>query len=128
MGSVLHSRLLDVELRRVVRVVLLAKVRPVLEHCSTVWHAADDKAQAKIEQVLIRVLKRFLAMFENVHHDVLRMELGCRSFYSSCRMTERVLEYGFRLQRMPADRLPAAVHAAVWQRVQGHASLPAHAW
>jgi hypothetical protein len=29
------------------------------------------------------------------------------------------LEYGFRLQRMPVDRLPAAVNAAVWRRVQG---------
>ncbi len=35
----------------------------------------------------------------------------------------RVLEYGFRLRRMPADRLPAAVHAAVWWRVPG-ASRP----
>jgi hypothetical protein len=62
-------------------------------------------------------MKSFLAVFENVHHDVLRMELGCRSLSSW--MAQRALEYGFRLQPMPVDRLPAAVNAAVWQRVQG---------
>jgi hypothetical protein len=67
--------------------------------------------------IVLRVMKRFLAVFENVHHDVLRMELGCRSLSSW--MAQRALEYGFRLQRMPADRLPAAVNAAVWRRVQG---------
>ena len=36
-------------------------------------------------------------------------------------MTQRVLEHGFsRLRRMTADRLPAAVHAAVvWKRAPG---------
>jgi hypothetical protein len=67
-------------------VVLLAKLRPVLEYyCSTVWHAATDdagRARRQLEGVMLvmlRVMKRFLAVFENVHHhDVLRMELGCR--------------------------------------------------
>ncbi len=71
-------------------------------------------ARSRLEGVVIRVLKRFLAVYDNVHHDVLRMELGCRSMRSW--MTQRVLEYGFRLRRMTADRLPAAVHAAVWKR------------
>ncbi len=66
---------------------------------------------------MIRVLKRFLAVCDNVHHDVLRMELGCRSMSSW--MAQRVLEYSFRLGRMTADGLPAAVHAAVWRRVPG---------
>ncbi len=67
---------------------------------------------------MIRVLKRFLAVYDNVHHDVLRMELGCRSMSSW--MAQRVLEYhSFRLGRMTADRLPAVVHAAVWRRVPG---------
>jgi hypothetical protein len=56
-------------------------------------------------------------VYDNVHHDVLRMELGCRSMSSW--MAQRVLEYSFRLRRMPADRLPAAVRAAVWRHVQG---------
>jgi hypothetical protein len=34
-------------------------------------------------------------------------------------MAQRVLEYSFRMRRMPADRLPAAVRAAVWRHVQG---------
>ncbi len=114
MGSVLHNRRLDTKIRRV---VLLAKLRPVLEYCSTVWHAAMDAQRSQLEGVMLRVMKRFLAVFENVHHDVLRMELGCRSLSSW--MAQRALEYGFRLQRMPADRLPAAVNAAVWRRVQG---------
>ena len=75
MGSVLHNRKLDTELRRV---VLLAKL-PVLEYCSTVWHAATSEERSQLEGVVIRVLKRFLAVYDNVHHDVLRMELGCRS-------------------------------------------------
>jgi iron complex transport system ATP-binding protein len=33
-------------------------------------------------------------------------------------MAQRVLEYGFRLHRMPPDRLPAAVHAAVQHALQ----------
>jgi hypothetical protein len=100
------------------RVVLLAKLRPVLEYCSTVWHAATDQERGRLEGVMSRVLKRFLAAYGNVHHDVLRMELGCRSLSSW--MAQRALEYGFRLRRMPADRLPAAaVRAAVWQRVPG---------
>ncbi len=68
MGSVLHSRRLDTEIRRV---VLLAKLRPVLEYCSTVWHAATDAQRSQLEGVMLRVMKRFLAVFENVHHDVL---------------------------------------------------------
>jgi hypothetical protein len=114
MGSVLHNRKLDTEIRRV---VLLAKLRPVLEYCSTVWHAATAAERSQLEGVVIRVLKRFLAVYDNVHHDVLRMELGCRSMSSW--MAQRVLEYSFRLRRMPADRLPAAVRAAVWRHVQG---------
>jgi hypothetical protein len=109
MGSVLHNRKLDTEIRRVV--MLLAKLRPVLEYCSTVWHAATAAERSQLEGVVIRVLKRFLAVYDNVHHDVLRMELGCRSMSSW--MAQRVLEYSFRLRRMPADRLPAAVRAAV---------------
>jgi hypothetical protein len=104
MGSVLHNPRLPTEIRRI---VLLAKLRPIVEYNSTVWHAADDKRRRQIEAVMVRVLKRFLAVFDNVHHDVLRMELGCRSFCSW--MTQRVLEYGFKLQRMQANRLPAAV-------------------
>jgi hypothetical protein len=95
MGSVLQNRKLDTEIRRV---VLLAKLRPVLEYCSTVWHAATDAERSQLEGVVIRVLKRFLAVCDNVHHDVLRMELGCRSMSSW--MAQRVLEYSFRLGRM----------------------------
>ncbi len=55
------------------------------------WHVASAQEQNQIEAVMIiRVMKRFLAVFENVHHDVLRMEWGCRSFSSW--MTQRVLE------------------------------------
>jgi hypothetical protein len=114
MGSVLHNRKLDTEIRRV---VLLAKLWPVLEYCSTVWHAATVPERTRLEGVVIRVMKRFLAVFENVHHDVLRMELGCRSLSSW--MAQRVLECGFRLRRMPPDPLPAAVQAAVWPHVPG---------
>jgi hypothetical protein len=118
--SDMHGRRLDTEIRRV---VLLAKLRPVLEHCSTVWHAATDAQRSQLEGVMLRVMKRFLAVFENVHQDVLRMELGCRSLSSW--MAQRALdtidtlEYGFRLQRMPADRLPAAVNAAVQTHMCG---------
>jgi hypothetical protein len=34
--------------------------------------------RSQLEGVVTRVLKRFLAVYDNVHHDVLRMELGCR--------------------------------------------------
>jgi hypothetical protein len=63
-------------------------MRPVLEYCSTVWHAATDAQRRQLEGVMLRVMKCFLAVFENVHHMhhdvliVLRMELGCRSLSS----------------------------------------------
>jgi hypothetical protein len=66
MGGVLHNRKLDTEIRRV---VLLAKLRPVLEYCSTVWHAATNEERSQLEGVVIRVLKRFLAVSDNVHHQ-----------------------------------------------------------
>ncbi len=71
MGSVLHNRKLDTEIRRYRRVVLLAKLlRPVLEYCSTIWHAATAAERSQLEGVVIRVLKRFLAVYDNnVHHD-----------------------------------------------------------
>jgi hypothetical protein len=72
MGSVLHNRKLDTEIRRVV--LLANKLRPVLEYCSTVWHAETAAERSQLEGVVIRVLKRFLAVYDNVHHDVLRME------------------------------------------------------
>jgi hypothetical protein len=71
--------------------------------------------RSQLEGVVIRVLKCFLAVFDNVHHDVLRMELGCMSISSW--MAQGVLEYGFRLRIMPCP--PAAVHAAVWRHVPG---------
>jgi hypothetical protein len=51
---------------------------------------------------MLRVLKRFLAVFDNqcIMHDVMRMELGCRSLSS-----------WMALRRMPADRLPARCSA-----------------
>jgi hypothetical protein len=50
MGSVLHNRKLDTEICRVVR---LAKLRPVLEYCSTVWHAATAAERSQLEGVVI---------------------------------------------------------------------------
>jgi hypothetical protein len=51
MGSVLHNRRLDTEIRRV---VLLAKLRPELEYCSTVWHAATDAQRSQLEGVMLK--------------------------------------------------------------------------
>ena len=51
MGSVLHNRRLDTEIRRV---VLLAKLQPVLEYCSTVWHAATDAQRSQLEGVMLK--------------------------------------------------------------------------
>ncbi len=66
----LHNRRLDTAIGRI---VLMAKLRPVVEHGSTVWHAASAQERNKIEAVVLvvfRVMKlmtRFLAVFENLH-------------------------------------------------------------
>jgi hypothetical protein len=119
MGSVLHSRILSMEIRSI---VLLAKLQPVVEHSSTVWHAADSTACKMIEAVMIRIVKQCLTlyMFETVHHNVPRMELCCRHLVqlhdSAC----------FRLQRIPVYSLLAAMHASLWSRcrVQGEDKPP----
>ncbi len=55
MGSVLHNRRLDTEIRRI---VLMAKLRPVVEYGSTVWHAASAPEQNQIEAVIINFCLR----------------------------------------------------------------------
>jgi hypothetical protein len=59
------------------RVVLLAVVRPVVEHASTVW-CTTAAQQQRLEQVQTRVLCRILRLPCAVADHVLRMELGCR--------------------------------------------------
>jgi hypothetical protein len=94
-------------------VVLLAVVRPVVEHASTVW-CTTAAQQQRVEQVQTRVLRRIMRLPCAVADDVLRMELGCRPYASW--MDQRKLEFAFRLAVMGADRLPARVASACWPR------------
>jgi hypothetical protein len=111
LGGALHSRRMATAVRRV---VLLAVVRPVLEHGSTVW-CTTAAQQARLEQVQARVLRRIVRLPCAVADDVLRMEFGCRPYASW--MDPRKLEFAFRLQTMAADRLPARVASARWPAV-----------
>jgi hypothetical protein len=108
LGGVLHNRRMATAVRRV---VLLAVVRPVVEHASTVW-CTTAAQQARLEQVQTRVLRRIVGLPCAVADDVLRMELGCRPYASW--MDQRKLEFAFRLAAMAADRLPARVASAGW--------------
>ncbi len=92
---------IDTEIRRI---VLMAKLRPAVEHGATVFHAADDAGLRKLDAVMTRVLRRFVAVYENVHRCCVAHGARLPLVYSW--KTQRVLEYGFRLRRMPADRLP----------------------
>jgi hypothetical protein len=117
LGRVLHKRRMATAVRRV---VLLAVVRPVVEHASTVW-CTTAAQQQRLEQVQTRVLRRILRLPCAIADDVLRMELGCRPYASW--MDQRKLEFAFRLATMAADRLPARVAAASWPR-QARQGLP----
>lgn len=108
LGCILHNRRVSVGVRRL---VLLAVLRPVIEYASTVWEATEAQLK-RLEEVQRRVLRRIVRLDCNVAHDVLRMELGCRS-YSSW-MDQRKLEYAYRLALIPAARLPSIVAAAAW--------------
>jgi hypothetical protein len=112
LGGVLHNRRMATAVRRV---VLLAVVRPVVEHASTVW-CTTAAQQQRVEQVQTRVLRRIMRLPCAVADDVLRMELGCRPYASW--MDQRKLEFAFRLAVMDADRLPARVASACWPRLK----------
>ena len=66
---------------------------------------------------MVRVLRRFIRVGCNAAVEILHLEFGCRPFSSW--MRQRVLEFAFRLGRMPAERLPAQVAAARWPLRQG---------
>jgi hypothetical protein len=76
LGGVLHNRRMATAVRRV---VLLAVVRLVVEHASTVW-CTTAAQQQRLEQVQTKVLRRILRLPCAVSDDVLRMELGCRPY------------------------------------------------
>ena len=111
LGGVLHNRRMATAVRRV---VLLAVLRPVVEHASTVW-CTTAAQQQRLEQVQTRVLRRIMRLPCAVADDVLRMELGCRPYASW--MDQRKLEFAFRLAAMEADRMPARVASACWPRL-----------
>ena len=114
LGAVLHNRRVLTEARRV---VLLAVIRlPIVEWASTVWHPTGAAAK-RVEEVMVRVLRRFIRVGCNAAVEILHLEFGCRPFSSW--MRQRVLEFAFRLGRMPAERLPAQVAAARWPLQQG---------
>jgi hypothetical protein len=52
----------------------------------------------RLEQVQVRVMRRIVGLNSHIPDDVLRMELGSRSYASW--MDQRELEYAFRLGRM----------------------------
>jgi hypothetical protein len=93
------------------RIVLLAVIRPIVEYASTVWDASGA-GLALLEQVQTRVLRRVMRAPGTAADDVLRMEVGCRSYISW--MDQRKLEYAYRLRLMAPSRLPRRVAAAVW--------------
>jgi hypothetical protein len=121
LGSVLHNRRMSAGARRL---VLLAVLRPVVEHGSPVWVPTPADMQ-RLEQVQVRVLRRIVSLNSHVPDDVLRMELGCRPYASW--MDQRKLEYAFRLQRMSDDRLPRHVSEAAWPAVGGQCHERMHA-
>jgi hypothetical protein len=107
-GCVLHNRRVGTAIRRI---VLLAVIRPIVEYASTVWDA-HGAGLALLEQVQTRVLRRVLRAPGTAADDVLRMEVGCRSYISW--MDQRKLEYAYRLRLMAPSRLPRRVAAATW--------------
>jgi hypothetical protein len=121
LGSVLHNRRMSAGVRRL---VLLAVLRPVVEHGSPVWVPTSADMQ-RLEQVQVRVLRRIVNLNSHIPDDVLRMELGCRSYASW--MDQRKLEYAFRLRQMSADRLPRHVAEAAWPTTGGQCHERMHA-
>ena len=121
LGSILHNGRVCAGARRL---VLLAVMRPVVEHGSTVWIANEADMQ-RLEQLQVRVLRRIVNVPCHVPDDVLRMELGCRPYASW--MNQRKLEYAFRLRMMSHDRLPRRVAEAAWPMPGGQCHERMHA-
>jgi hypothetical protein len=99
LGGELHNRRTATAVRRV---VLLAVVRPEVEHASTVWCTMAAQQQ-RLEQVQTKVLRRVLRLPCAVADDVLLMELGCRPYV--CCMDQRKLEFSF----------PAIDYGGLWR-------------
>ena len=110
MASVLHNKHIHLAVRRI---VMQACVRSTVEHGSPVWHGTKQQL-SKLEQVQYRVLKRMAGARSQWSSDVLRLEFGCRPYASW--MTQRKIEYQFRIKRMPHHRLPSLVQRCVWQQ------------
>ncbi len=66
-----------------------------------------------------------MGLNSHIPDDVLRMELGCKSYASW--MDQRKLEYAFRLGRMSDDRLPRHVSKAAWPAAGGQCHERMHA-
>jgi hypothetical protein len=73
---------------------------------------ANKADMQRLEQLQVRVLRRIVNVPCHVPDDVLKMELGCRSYARW--MSQRKLEYAFKLRMMSPDRLPRRVAEAAW--------------
>jgi hypothetical protein len=91
--------------RAVIQTDLSAVIRPMLL-CYTLPSLACMPRRQQ-PQTLASALP--VSFNSHIPDDVLRMELGCRSYASW--MDQRKLEYAFRLGRMSDDRLPRHVQA-----------------
>ena len=109
LAGIFKNKCLDTDVKRI---MLLAVVRPVVEYGATVWHA-NAPQQAALESVQHQILSSMTGCPNTTSAHILRLETGCRSFESWA--DQRKLEYFYKLQNMPDDRLPKLVWQHNWQ-------------
>ena len=100
------------------RIVLLSCIRPVIEFGAEVWYAPSKSYDDKIDKVQLDIIKCSMRCSkEHPCSEGLLAEWGVKPLHMW--MHQRMMEFHFRVQRMPMSRLPKQVFSAEWQRPGG---------
>ena len=106
--SVISNRDINLSARRL---LLLAVVRPTLEHGSEVWEA--NKAQAAaLESVVLGGAKRILGCSSRTCNEAVRGDMGLESLQG--RRDKAKLKWWYKLACMEGDRYPHKLFRQIW--------------
>jgi hypothetical protein len=109
------SRRISVEVKRI---VLLSCIRPIVEYGAEVWYPPTSRGAQLLKNI------------DQLQHDIIRCAMRCGKEKPCVEgllaewglkpmhmwLHQRAMEYYFRVERMPASRLPKQVLCAKWKR------------
>jgi hypothetical protein len=112
------SRRISVEVKGI---VLLSCVRPIVEYGAEVWYPPLSGGRlllGKIDKLQVDVIRSAMRCGKaNPVKEGLLAEWGVKPLHMW--LHQRTMEYYFRVQRMPASRLPKQVVCAEWKTPAG---------